>query len=270
MTSLEDWWTKITPFQDAEVPRISTIPRSTLLTILSATTGGYGRLADRPSWSQAGMQREVSSSGSTRSCFSRSESQRIPQAKSSMPSEQSTSDDDSGKESRKFGEENREYWRYFSDRANELKDNLWTQVTWLLGLVGALIAFVVDQEIVSWSGDGMLLVKAWPALLLGFVGIGLCLFGTVLIFDAGDHIKRNWLRQDYFSEKILINALVEEKKIRGEKTTDSQQNNKAKGNSLFHKFQNLPAFCQKLLAIVAGFMLLFAACVIVAVARLAT
>src|SRR3989304_1138576 len=85
--------------------------------------------------------------------------------------------------------EKREYWRYFSDRADTLKDNLWTQVTWLLGLAGALFVYIVDQEIISWSIDGGLLIKAWPALLLGLVGVLLCIFALLLIWDTGKNIN---------------------------------------------------------------------------------
>ena len=191
-----------------------------------------------------------------------------------MVSEQSSSQDNSFIGPLKSGEE-RHYWQYFSDRADTLKDNLWTQVTWLLGLAGALFVYIVDQEIISWSIDGGLLIKAWPALLLGLVGVLLCIFALLLIWDTGKHINSNFSRQEHFSNDIplLKERFDAERNAEGKKTITQQANDKACMERLpwmIREFVGLPLVCRNLFAIVAGFMVLFALCIFAAVAQLTT
>jgi hypothetical protein len=151
------------------------------------------------------------------------------------------------------------FWRYFSDRADALNDKLWKQVTWLLGLASALVTYMVDRDVITWSHEGHLLVKPWPALILGLVGSVLCLFGILLIWSTGEHIKRNWWRQGHFRDKIesLRISFEEEKKA-------FKEIERPKPAS------SVPPLCKRLLAIVAGFMILFTLCVVAAMVRIAT
>jgi hypothetical protein len=149
-------------------------------------------------------------------------------------------------------------WRYFSDRADALNDKLWIQVTWLLGLAGALIAYMVDRDFITWSHEGQPLVRPWPALVLGLVGSVLCLFGILLIWSTGEHIKRNWWRQGHFRDKVesLRSAFEQEKKAFGGKEIENPNKKPTSG---------VPPLCMRLLAIVAGFMIVFTLCIVAAV-----
>ena len=81
-----------------------------------------------------------------------------------------------------------ELWQYFSDRADTLKDKLWTIATWLLALAGGLLAFTFAQEFVLFVPAGLSTRQPLPALALACAGILVCLFSFLVIDDYGKHI----------------------------------------------------------------------------------
>ena len=204
-----------------------------------------------------------------------------------MVPEQRSRQNDSLTEPLESGEK-RGYWRYFSDRADTLKDNLWKQVTWLLGLAGALYVYIVDQELISWSIDGRLLIKESPVLLLGLAGVVLCIFALLLIWDTGTHIKSNLWRQTHFSNNIpLLKEMFDaETNAKGEaktqppkepssseasvKSTEDKERWKRRLPLVFRQFEGLPPVCKNLFALVTGFMVLFALCILAAIAQMTT
>lgn len=106
----------------------------------------------------------------------------------------------------KVDEENfLELWQYFQDRADKLKERQWTVGTWILTLLSGLIAFSLDENtlIFSFSQTGIIVSKPLPALVLGIVGILICLYGWVVVFNYGTHIQRNWDRADRVKDKII-------------------------------------------------------------------
>ena len=145
-----------------------------------------------------------------------------------------------------------ELWQYFSDRADTLKDKLWTIATWLLALAGGLLAFTFSQEFVLFAPAGLSARQPLPALALACAGILVCLFSFLVIDDYGKHIQRNWDRAGVVKDKIMpLEAILQAR---------SKETKQKPGQ----KKRRLPRICYYLLAIVAGYLVIFALIAILA------
>ena len=95
-----------------------------------------------------------------------------------------------------------ELWKYFEDRADSLKERQWTVGTWILTLLSGLIVFAIDQGALAIAGNRLAVHQPLPALGLGLVGIMLCIYGWLVLFDYGRHIQRNWDRSGRAKKQI--------------------------------------------------------------------
>jgi hypothetical protein len=148
-----------------------------------------------------------------------------------------------------------ELWKYFSDRADGLKDKLWTFVTWLLGLMGVLLGFLTDTStrLTSFGSDGLTVSSAWPALVLSVVGVLLCLLTLMIIVDYGQHIERNWDRAGRVVKRITGLKQI----LDGEDSTQETKPGEKDKNGSHVKSIRLPKYCWFLLIIDVGFLLVF-------------
>lgn len=95
-------------------------------------------------------------------------------------------------------------WQYFSDRADMLKDRLWTMATWLFGLNSALLGFIFGTPLIAFDSAGSAVRAPAFVLALALAGCVLCLYAFVLIYDYGEHIRRNWNRADRLSAELPL------------------------------------------------------------------
>jgi hypothetical protein len=93
-------------------------------------------------------------------------------------------------------------WKYFEDRADSLKERQWTVGTWILTLLSGLIVFAIDQGALAIAGNRLAALQPLPALGLGLLGILLCIYGWLVLFDYGRHIQRNWDRSGRVKKQI--------------------------------------------------------------------
>ena len=94
--------------------------------------------------------------------------------------------------------------QYFSDRADMLKDRLWTMATWLFGLNSALLGFIFGTPLIAFDSAGSAVRGPVFVLALALAGCVLCLYGFVLIYDYGNHIQRNWDRAGRLSAELPL------------------------------------------------------------------
>lgn len=84
-----------------------------------------------------------------------------------------------------------ELWKYFQARADTLKAEMFERVTWVLGLMGAIVAFAVYE--VNKYADPQLCFVLW---VLAGIGLLLCIYAWIIIHDSAKHIRRNWARAE--------------------------------------------------------------------------
>ncbi len=85
-------------------------------------------------------------------------------------------------------------WKHFQRRADDVRGRLWTIGTWLVTLLGALLALAHQGGIIDFVGafPGVVVVKPWPALMIAVLGGALCFHMFVVIHDHVKHITSNW------------------------------------------------------------------------------
>jgi len=97
---------------------------------------------------------------------------------------------------RDLDDKDRALWQFFESRADALKSGLWTTATWLLGLQGALLAFILGDRLTDvGSADGWLRPKVPSVVaLLSGLGVGVAAMTWGVVSDTARHIHRNWDR----------------------------------------------------------------------------
>ncbi|MCZ6524833.1 MAG: 5'-nucleotidase C-terminal domain-containing protein [Alphaproteobacteria bacterium] len=84
-------------------------------------------------------------------------------------------------------------WKHFQGRVHDLRGRLWTVGTWLITLLGALLALAHQADIIDIvvTFPGVVVLKPWPALAIAFLGAILCIHTFYVIKDHVDHINSN-------------------------------------------------------------------------------
>lgn len=82
-------------------------------------------------------------------------------------------------------------WQYVFDRVAMLKDRLWAVATWRFGLNSALLGFIFGTPLVVFDSAGSAVRAPAFVLALALSGCALCLYAFLLIYDYGEHIRRN-------------------------------------------------------------------------------
>lgn len=95
-------------------------------------------------------------------------------------------------------------WEYFEDRADMLKDRLWTMATWLFGLNSTILGFIFGMPLIAFDSAVSAVGAPTFVLALALVGCVLCLYAFVLIHDYGKHIQRNWDRANRLSAELPL------------------------------------------------------------------
>lgn len=93
-------------------------------------------------------------------------------------------------------------WRYYEDRADHLKQNMFATITWMLGFASLLLGFLAERLGRSTSGPR---VDGWDSpVLVGVAvsGLILCGYCVILLREHAEHIQRNWDRASAFRRQI--------------------------------------------------------------------
>ena len=121
-------------------------------------------------------------------------------------------------------EQDRAYdlWKHFEGRAHDLRGRLWTIGTWLITLLGALLALAHQADIIDFvvTFPGVVVLKPWPALAIAILGAILCGHMFYVIKDHVDHINTNF---------VGANHLTEEKGAESKKNDEPKKFSRFKG-----------------------------------------
>jgi hypothetical protein len=92
-------------------------------------------------------------------------------------------------------EDHLDLWKYFQGRADDIKQAMFTTLTWTLGLASGLLGVIfvsvttLDQE-KSAIGLGELMVSA------ALSGLAICSYAWLALSESARHIQGNWKRAD--------------------------------------------------------------------------
>jgi hypothetical protein len=159
-------------------------------------------------------------------------------------------------------------WEYFSDRADMLKDRLWTMATWLLGFNSAILGFIFGTSLIAFDSTGSTIHAPAFVLALALAGCILCLYAFFLIYDYGTHIQRNWDRAGVFKAKLplVMEALAGKSSAETGQTDGTStwlgrigQYLKAKLQKKFKRIARLPKIALYLGGFALGYFIIFLA-----------
>ncbi len=78
-------------------------------------------------------------------------------------------------------------WKYLQDRADQIKERLWTTATWLISVQAAFLTLLFSAEILQFTMDSPVqfsICLPIPAFFLCLFGVGISVYSLVVIDDA--------------------------------------------------------------------------------------
>lgn len=102
------------------------------------------------------------------------------------------------------GESDYDLWKYYQNRADEIKTRLWTTGTWLIALMLALLALAFQVGVLSFQDEfpPLGVEQRWPGAIIAVLGIAIALHGFYAVKDQIDHIASNWFRADCLKDNF--------------------------------------------------------------------
>jgi len=139
------------------------------------------------------------------------------------------------------GKDYLELWQYFEERADELKDQMFQSVTWVIGFAVGVLGFIF-ATLADVSGPDFKFKVWWLVAAFCVVGLFLCGYAGLMLHHYAGHIGRNWTRANNFFREIEgIENLVkdlQEKPEPGRKTPETQSGGKTP-ETPFQKLQKV-------------------------------
>jgi len=85
-----------------------------------------------------------------------------------------------------------ELYKFHNERTEEIRTRLWTALTWLAGVQGAILVLQQQQLVVK----GVNITEPLPSFMLAVVGFVLALYMMLIVSDGTKHIESNWHSSD--------------------------------------------------------------------------
>lgn len=118
------------------------------------------------------------------------------------------------KQIRHLDEKGWNLWKFSQDRVNEIRAGLWTIGTWLVALMGALLAFAHQGKVIQLQSEfpGVAVLEPWPAGFLAFAGVMLVVLLCSIVWYSSNHVLDNfaaadWLRTGVYSRASSLRSL---------------------------------------------------------------
>jgi len=139
-------------------------------------------------------------------------------------------------------------WKYFESRGADVKNTMFSVVTWIIGFAAAVLGFLV-KEFIGFQADALVILYPLPLIVVSLVGMCIVVYADILIRDFGEHINRNFDRADRARE--------------GDRTVDEIWGGE---ESVQKAKAGLPPICKRIRAVVWAFGGAFALIILVGVA----
>jgi hypothetical protein len=98
-------------------------------------------------------------------------------------------------------------WKYFQDRADNVKEAMFHSVTWSIGFAAAVFGFIITTrlDLSKWRFTA-------PESVAGasFLGFLLCVYSLILVEESRKHILSNWDRAKCCKSQIIgLDAILD-------------------------------------------------------------
>lgn len=88
-----------------------------------------------------------------------------------------------------------EVWRYFEDRADRIREKIWTVGTWLLGILSAILALPFVSGMIAVDGTQTFEIKTkLPVTAICVFGLLFCGYSGRVWWDMKNHLWDNFDR----------------------------------------------------------------------------
>lgn len=96
-------------------------------------------------------------------------------------------------------------WQYYQDRADQIKERLWSTGTWLIAVGTAILAIPFTTDLLDITNDALPLqmVMPVPVLFVALFGSLVSVYSIAVVRDYSKHIQSNWRRADYIKSDEL-------------------------------------------------------------------
>ncbi len=92
-----------------------------------------------------------------------------------------------------------EIYKFYQDRADHVKDRLWSAGTWLLTVMGVVVAIPFTASFIEFEKSFLPLkvINDIPVIALGIFGLFLCLYSWFVINEFKQHVEMLWDGADH-------------------------------------------------------------------------
>ncbi len=150
-------------------------------------------------------------------------------------------------------------WKYFEERADRVKEAMFSTVTWAIGFAAAILGFIV-AKLIDFESAWFKLRHAGLVLGASAAGIALCVYCWILVGESKKHMIRNWNRAKRCMKQVVglqgIIAAVSDVEERGQE--EDHESDRQKQKAVKEENKDAKVWNQ-VLAIVAFFALTFVA-----------
>ena len=92
-----------------------------------------------------------------------------------------------------------EIYKFYEDRADHVRDRLWSAGTWLLTVMGVVVAIPFTASFIEFekSFPPLKVINNIPVIVLGIFGLFLCLYSWFVINEFKQHVEMLWGGADH-------------------------------------------------------------------------
>jgi hypothetical protein len=111
-----------------------------------------------------------------------------------------------------------ELWKYFEDRADNIKEAMFKTLTWIVGYAAALLGFIF---LALTNFDRLQASVPLPSAitLAAAAGLVICLYSWFMLSESAKHIQRNWQRSAFCLKKVDgLTAIVSAGEMESQRT----------------------------------------------------
>jgi hypothetical protein len=94
-----------------------------------------------------------------------------------------------------------ELWKYFQERADDIKEAMFRTITWTTGIAAALLAFMFTS-LISFDPAKAKISHFVAALAAAVGGLIVCFYSVLALREARKHIQANWDRADFCEKHV--------------------------------------------------------------------
>ena len=82
-------------------------------------------------------------------------------------------------------------WKYFNDKATNVKGAMFNTLTWIIGFATALLGFV-SLNLTNYNSDNAVISLPLLMVVSAIAGLFICVYAWFTLQESAKHIQNNW------------------------------------------------------------------------------